>query len=260
MDNYFSPSTGLFYSAKLFGARRIMVPDPAWQCPLIEKTTQRPLVEGEDPATIAAYYGDALVGWEALDDVLVITHKEPGDSVTPPLVEIDNPECRLPADAVPVPEQRYRELQAAQSQGLQIGQDEHGNPVAMTQPEPSLAAIKASLSAAITAERDRREAIGFPYHGRVLDSNPLSVQRITAAALGAQAAVATGQVFTVDWTCADNSVLTLDAPAVIGMPLALAQHAAALHAHARTLKAAVDAATYKTALAAIDIQSGWPEL
>lgn len=260
MENYFSPATGLFYSARLFGARRIMVPDPEWISPLKETTTQRPLSEGEEPAAIAAYYGDALVSWEESDGVLSITHREPDDTIQPPLIEIDNPECRLPADAVPVTEQRFRELQAAQSQGQQIGQDEHGNPVAMTQPEPSLAAIKASLSAAITAERDQREAAGFPYHGRVLDSNPLSVQRITAAALGAQAAVATGQVFTVDWTCADNSILTLDAPAVIGMPLALAQHAAALHAHARTLKVAVDAASDKTALAAIDIQSGWPEL
>lgn len=110
----------------------------------------------------------------------------------------------------------------------------------------------------INAERDRREESGFPYRGKVLDSTPRSVQRITAAALAAQAALAAGQQFQIDWTCADNSVLALDAAGVIGMPVALAQHAAALHAHARNLKAAVEAAMDSIAVAEIDIQAGWP--
>lgn len=112
--------------------------------------------------------------------------------------------------------------------------------------------------AAINTERDRREEAGFPYRGQILDSTPRSVQRITAAALAAQAALAAGQSFSLEWTCADNSTLTLDAGGVSGMPVALAQHAAALHAHARSLKAAVDAANSEAALATIDIQAGWP--
>lgn len=110
----------------------------------------------------------------------------------------------------------------------------------------------------INVERDRREEAGFPYRGTVLDSTPRSVQRITAAALAAQAALAAGQPFQLDWTCADNSTLTLDAAGVIGMPVALAQHAAALHAHARMLKTAVDAASSEAELAAIDVTAGWP--
>lgn len=121
-----------------------------------------------------------------------------------------------------------------------------------------LAARRAELPATITADRDRREAAGFPYQGKVMDSTPLSVQRITAAALAAQVALAAGQPFSLDWTCADNSTLTLDAAGIIGMPVALAKHAAALHAHARNLKAAVAAAVDQAELDAIDIQSGWP--
>uniref|UniRef100_UPI000A946295 DUF4376 domain-containing protein n=1 Tax=Gulbenkiania mobilis TaxID=397457 RepID=UPI000A946295 len=64
--------------------------------------------------------------------------------------------------------------------------------------------------------------------------------------------------FSLEWTCADNSTLTLDAAGVIGMPVALAQHAAALHAHARTLKAAAEAAVDQADLAAVDIHAGWP--
>lgn len=121
-----------------------------------------------------------------------------------------------------------------------------------------LAAEKAAKLSAINAERDRREELGFPCRGKWLDSTPRSVQRITAAALAAQAVLATGQPYSVDWTCADNSTLILDAAGVIGIPVALAQHAAALHDHARSLKAAVEAADSEAALAAIDIQAGWP--
>nr|WP_305118835.1 DUF4376 domain-containing protein [Vogesella sp. AC12] len=120
------------------------------------------------------------------------------------------------------------------------------------------AARRTELLAAITAERDQHEEAGFPYRGKLLDSTPRSVQRITAAALAAQTALAAGQPFSLDWTCADNSTLSLDAVGVIGMPVALAQHAAALHAHARNLKAAVEAAMDDIALAEIDIQAGWP--
>lgn len=117
---------------------------------------------------------------------------------------------------------------------------------------------RADLLVRINEERDRREELGFPYRGKWLDSTTRSVQRITTAALAAQAALAAGAPFAIDWTCADNSVLPLDAGGVIGMPVALAQHAAALHAHARSLKAAIDAADSEAALAAINIQAGWP--
>ncbi|EEG08943.1 DUF4376 domain-containing protein [Pseudogulbenkiania ferrooxidans] len=124
--------------------------------------------------------------------------------------------------------------------------------------EQQLTYRRTELLDAINAERNRLEAAGFPYLGKVLDSTPRSVQRITAAALAAQAALAAGQTFTLDWTCADNSTLTLDAVGVIGMPVALAQHAAALHTHARTLKAEAEAAVDQAGLDAIDVQAGWP--
>lgn len=121
-----------------------------------------------------------------------------------------------------------------------------------------LANRRTTLLAAINAERDRREELGFPYRGKWFDSTPRSVQRITAAALAVQAVLATGQPYSVDWTCADNSTLILDAAGVVGIPVALAQHAAALHDHARVLKAAVAAAGSEADLVAIDIQAGWP--
>lgn len=123
---------------------------------------------------------------------------------------------------------------------------------------PTIEQLKADLLVAINAERDRREESGFPYRNQLLDSTPRSVQRITAAALAAQAAQTAGQPFNIEWACADNSTLTLDAAGVIGMPVALAQHASALHAHARTLKMRVEAAGSEAELDTIDIHAGWP--
>jgi hypothetical protein len=122
----------------------------------------------------------------------------------------------------------------------------------------AFAALRANQLAAINAERDCREAGTFPYRGRAIDCDPRAVQRITTAAMAAQAALATGQAFSLDWTCADNSVLALDAAGVISMPLALAAFADELHQHARMLKQQVLAAEDEEALSAIDIDHGWP--
>ncbi len=124
--------------------------------------------------------------------------------------------------------------------------------------EPSIHQLKAERLAAINVERDRREEAGFPYQNKVIDSTPRSVQRITTAALAAQVALKAGEPLTIVWTCADNSTLSLDAKSVLGMPVALAQYAATLHAHARTLKAAVTAAIDQTELDSVDILAGWP--
>lgn len=121
---------------------------------------------------------------------------------------------------------------------------------------PNLATARAEVKAAITQERDSREAAGFEYLGKTIDSDPRAAQRISLAVQAAQAALAAGRPFSVDWTCADNSILTLDAAGVIGMPVALAMHAMTLHEQARTAKALADAAAMAD-LEAFDPIGGW---
>ncbi|MCP1290752.1 DUF4376 domain-containing protein [Chromobacterium sp. S0633] len=111
-----------------------------------------------------------------------------------------------------------------------------------------LLAARAAAYARITAERDRLEAAGFPYLGKVFDSDPRSVQRITSAALAAQSAKAIGVPFEISWDAADNSVMKLDADGALGLPIALATYVAGLYTTARELKALIDqAATVETA-------------
>ena len=122
-------------------------------------------------------------------------------------------------------------------------------------PPVPLADQKTARIAIVKRLRDLKETQGFSYLGKVIDSDERSVQRITGAALAAQVI---GAGFAIDWTCADNSTLALDQSAMLGMPAALALRANALHTHARSLKATIDAATDEVALAAVDIENGWP--
>lgn len=122
-----------------------------------------------------------------------------------------------------------------------------------------LDAAKKEMRRRINAERDLQEVKPFSYLGKRFDADERSVTRIMGAVQAAQAALAAGAPFSVDWVCADNTIVTLDAQQVIALPEALTQRVYAVHMHARALKADVDAAASLDDLAAIDITAGWPE-
>ncbi|MEW9901084.1 phage tail assembly chaperone, partial [Chitinivorax sp. PXF-14] len=71
-----------------------------------------------------------------------------------PTIAIDNPDCRIPRDAVEISAEDYAALLDAQSAGKQIVPDGHGHPIAVDPPPPS----EAELAAQVRAERDRRLA------------------------------------------------------------------------------------------------------
>ncbi len=130
-----------------------------------------------------------------------------------------------------------------------------GWPVPADDPDIRLATVE-RICDAINAERNRREQAAFPYLGKHIDSDAVSVQRITVAASTAQMALTAGVAFEVDWACADNSMLTLDAMGVLGMMQTLGVFGLHLHYFSRALKNAVMAADYPER---IDIINGWPE-
>lgn len=99
---------------------------------------------------------------------------------------------------------------------------------------------KQQARAKINTARDAEEVAGFTAYGKTFDSDKTSQQRILVAANTAQVI---GSSFTIDWTCADNSVITLDYAQMLGLPVIMAQAGNALHQKARTLKAQIDAAT-----------------
>lgn len=125
-------------------------------------------------------------------------------------------------------------------------------------PAPLILA-KARLQSAINEERNRREQTSFAYLGKQIDSDPVSVQRISVAAATAQMALAASVPYSLEWSCADNTTLPLDAMGVLGMMQALGSYGLAVHMAGRTKKAEVAALTTIDQCDAYDINVGWPK-
>lgn len=144
-----------------------------------------------------------------------------------------------------------------------------GKPVSAPAPAlPSIEDVAASTWSAIKAARDFAEQSGCPYLGKTLDSDQLSVQRISIAVQATQGALAAGAAdFALDWTMQDNSVVKMTAAQVIGMSAALAAYSNRLHEKARALRETLDAivadfadgtvseADAKSAIEAIDFEA-----
>lgn len=122
-------------------------------------------------------------------------------------------------------------------------------------PGKTIEELRAEAWARIKAKRDADETAGFMFMEKLLDSDHVSVQRISIAVQAAQAAVSAGQPFVLDWTTADGSVLEgLTAEQLITMPVYLAQHANFLHQKARAFGEQIKLARTEQEIKAIEAQ------
>lgn len=90
-------------------------------------------------------------------------------------------------------------------------------------------------------------------HG-TFDSDSRGRSNITDAVLMAQALTATGSPVSIDFTLADNTVVTLNAEQMIEVGLYLGAKVQGAYAVSRTLRAAIDAATTSAEVQAVS----WP--
>lgn len=126
-----------------------------------------------------------------------------------------------------------------------------------------LADLDQTMVAAALWERVkiRRDAVingGAPSPSGAVDSDELSRSNIAGAVLAAVIAQSASQPYSMDWTMLDNSVVTLDAAAMIAVGLAVMGHVNACHDKARLLRAEIEGAADTAALFRIDYLSGWP--
>lgn len=115
--------------------------------------------------------------------------------------------------------------------------------------------VRSVLKARAKALRVQKETEGFPYMGKTFDCDERSAIKINTAV---QTALVAGVAFTIAWTAQDDTDVTMDQAAMLGMPAALAMYANSLHVAYRAHKAAIDAADFG-ALLTYDITTGWPE-
>ena len=114
-----------------------------------------------------------------------------------------------------------------------------------------LAEAKERARERINVARNAAELEPFAAFGKAFDADDKAIQRILGAAQAAVVAKQLGQPLSIEWTCADNTTLIMDADMLIEIPVILAQTADALHQKARALKAQIDAATTLNEIAAI---------
>lgn len=120
------------------------------------------------------------------------------------------------------------------------------------------AVAKIEARAAVMRRRDKAEYSGCATLLGRMDTDADSQRKVNGSVTMALIAATAGQPFSIDWTMADNSTVLHDGPAMIAAGLAVGQHVSACHERALVLKAAIDAAEDMAALAAIDIEEGWP--
>jgi hypothetical protein len=91
------------------------------------------------------------------------------------------------------------------------------------------------------------ETGGFECNGHMYDSDAVSQQRIS----GAVQLALMGSGFSIDWTTADNSVVTLDQVGMLSVGVALGAHVQTVFAKGQALRAAIESATTQAEVEAV---------
>lgn len=177
MSIFFSAAERGFYDTMIHGARTVIIDDPDWVRPTIPVTLE--------PGEAVSVEGAPLVN----ETQAAITLEIPDEQAQPPRLEVPNPNCRLPPDAVEITDESRQALLAGVSQFRQIRGDENGYPVLVDLPGPSLAELLARLVSSIDqAADDARYAVaGDPLRAVEYDRARLEAEQYAAA--GYQGAV-----------------------------------------------------------------------
>lgn len=177
MSIYFSASSNGFYDAGLFGNRTHLIPDPEWVRPTIEVLLQ----PGEETAI------DGETVFNDTDTPLPLL--VPDLSVEAPLVEVVNPDCKLPADAVEITADRRDELLAGVSQRRRIAADANGYPILLDLPGPSHDDLLDQLLESVDASADaaRARVAGDPLRAVEYDRARIEAQAFADAGYPADA-------------------------------------------------------------------------
>lgn len=108
---YYSKIKNGFYDESVHGNRKVFIQDPDWVRPKKEIPSPDWIYDESDPDAVAP--------------MITVTDMD----AVPAQVEVLNPDCKIPADAVEITEAEYCALIEGQSSGKSITADETGRPV-----------------------------------------------------------------------------------------------------------------------------------
>lgn len=142
MTLYFSASKNAFYDTVIHGELTLTQVDPNWERP----TKEVELAVGESITVDGQVYSNDT------DAPLNVT--VPDMSVEPDTIEVANPDCKIPADAVAITAEQHQALLTGQANGQLIQADDDGAPTLADPPEPTDEQKQATEAAAVRATRD----------------------------------------------------------------------------------------------------------
>ncbi|HEY8064643.1 MAG TPA: DUF4376 domain-containing protein [Methylosinus sp.] len=121
-------------------------------------------------------------------------------------------------------------------------------------PAPTLGQAKSAKLAALAERRWRAETAGAVVDGMRLPTDEKTQAKLTAAVV----ASVLDNNYAVNWKLADGSFASFDHATLIAVAQGVRAHVQGCFDREATLVAAIDAASEIGALAAIDIETGWP--
>lgn len=112
--------------------------------------------------------------------------------------------------------------------------------------------------AAVTAIKDTKQASLAATSFGIVQNDAKSKTLMNGAVSMALVAKTSGQPFSITWTMADNSEVTLSADQMIQMGVETGSYVDAVQQYSNSLKAQINAASSIAEISAIDIEAGWP--
>lgn len=170
-----------------------------------------------------------------------------------------NPNCMIPADAIEITEEQYRELFEGQSQGKRIVADENGFPLLADPPLPTAEDIWQHIK----AKRDQLQEAGCPvagywFHNDLKSRTQWERMVNRAAGMAEPDRYQIGGV-PVDWKTMTGDKVPLTAGLIRQVAEAFELREALIFAAAERHNAALHSLATGAEIAAYDHSVGWPQ-
>lgn len=194
---YYSAQTGGFYDAQFHGARKLLIVDPAFIWPQISIKENGESILINDPA------------------------------ISPPMIEVDNPDTKIPADAVEITPEWHAVLISGQASGMRIVADQSGHPVLDNPAPPTPEQQRAATVAAINETREVDLLAGVEIDGKRYHTDDRFLTELLGLVLGFQAGLYTGAqaIRTMD-----NQIVQLNVTQITALAAAVGEHRKAVYA------------------------------
>ncbi|WP_083001980.1 DUF4376 domain-containing protein [Halomonas sp. GT] len=197
-------------------------------------------------ATAHAFFHSSIHGaplLRVIDPAWQPDENNPDD--IPPMLEVPNPDTKVPKDAVEVDADTHEALMNGQTTGLNIISDEHGRPTLAEPPAATIQQLATQKRRELNAARDAAFAQGMEYNFNgetdVVQTRPEDQLNLIALSAKAQRMIAAGHPdATLTFRGAENVNREITATEMDALTMAALAHIEGIYQKSWQLKDALD--------------------